>query len=169
MYPVLTKEEGAEHLYHRRMADDYCAKHNIENVPPPVSKVFEHKSTFVHNQIANKNKVNVEHFKNIFNKSTFTEQKRTLIQKMHEAGVEFRNLTAFKNAMFDSEELEDNHLVPMHEWTTHKKYYLHGSLDSVEADVLKEVQQGDMANLMKFCDIVDLFFYLPMQKTILKN
>jgi hypothetical protein len=35
---------------------------------------------------------------------------------MHEAGVEFRNLTAFKNALFDSEELVDNHLVPMDEW-----------------------------------------------------
>ena len=26
-----------------------------------------------------------------------------------------------------------------------------------------------MINMMKFCDIVDLFFYLPMQKAINKN
>ena len=88
---------------------------------------------------------------------------------MHEAGIEFRNLTAFKNALFDSEELVDNHLVPMSEWRELKQYHLQLKFDSVEAEVLKEVQQGDMANLMKFCDIVDLFFYLPMQKTILKN
>jgi|SaaInl33SG_5_DNA_1037386.scaffolds.fasta_scaffold50319_2 hypothetical protein len=43
---------------------------------------------------------------------------------MHEAGIEFRNLTAFKNALFDSEELVDNHLVPMSEWRELKQYHL---------------------------------------------
>ena len=75
MYPVL-KDQEAENLLRRRMADDYGAKHDIEYIPPPVSKIFDHKSTFVHNAIANKNKVNVEHFKNIFNKKTFSEEKR---------------------------------------------------------------------------------------------
>jgi len=42
-------------------------------------------------------------------------------------------------------------------------------LDAVEALILKEVQLGDKVNLMKFCDIVDLFFYLPMQKVVDKN
>ena len=88
---------------------------------------------------------------------------------MHEAGVEFRNLTAFKNALFDSEELEENHLVPLSEWKELVKYHLHSTFDTVEADILKEVQQGDMINMMKFCDITDLFFYLPMQKVINKN
>jgi hypothetical protein len=88
---------------------------------------------------------------------------------MHECGVEFRNLTSFKNALFDSEELEDNHLVPISEWNELKSYHLHSKFDPVEEDVLSEIKQGNMINLMKFCDIVDLFFYLPMQKTINKN
>jgi hypothetical protein len=49
MYPVLNKEEGGQELFHRRQTDDYCAKHEIEYIPPPVSKVFETKNTFVHN------------------------------------------------------------------------------------------------------------------------
>ena len=138
MYPVLSKEQGAHELFHRRQTDDYCDKHDVEYTPPPVSKIFETKNTFVHNQIANKNKVNVEHFKNIFNKKTFSDKKRALIQKMHECGVEFRNLTSFKNALFDSEDLEENHLVPLSDWKELKVYHLHSTFDPVEEDVLAE-------------------------------
>ena len=35
---------------------------------------------------------------------------------MHEKNIDFRALASFKNALFDSEELEDNHLVPISEW-----------------------------------------------------
>jgi hypothetical protein len=88
---------------------------------------------------------------------------------MHEHHVDFRNLTAFKNALFDSELLEENHLVPYSEWQNLKEYYLGDSIDKVEKEILSEIQVGDRVNLMKFCDIVDLFFYLPMQRAIKKN
>jgi len=88
---------------------------------------------------------------------------------MHEKNIDFRALASFKNALFDSEDLEDNHLVPMSEWYTLKEYEMGKTLDKVEALILKEVQIGDKINLMKFCDIVDLFFYLPMMKNINKN
>jgi hypothetical protein len=52
---------------------------------------------------------------------------------MHECSLDFRCLTALKNALFDSEFLEDNHLVPMSEWKKHKEYHLHHALDPVEA------------------------------------
>ena len=35
--------------------------------------------------------------------------------------------------------------------------------------ILDEVVTNGIVNLMKFTDIVDLYFYLPMQKEILKN
>lgn len=76
----------------------------------------------MHNQIANKNKVNVEHFKNIYNRAIFTDTKRHVIQQMHESNLDFRALASFKNALFDSEELEDNHLVPLSVWTELKQY-----------------------------------------------
>ena len=35
---------------------------------------------------------------------------------MHATKVDFRMLTAFKNALFDSEDLVENHLVPLQVW-----------------------------------------------------
>jgi hypothetical protein len=41
---------------------------------------------------------------------------------MHENDVDFRMLTQFKNALFDSEMLEDNHLITIDEWKKILKY-----------------------------------------------
>lgn len=79
MYPVLSSEEGGNELYHRRATNDFRDKSKDVYVPPPVSKTFEVKDNFVHNQIANKNKVNVDHFKNIYNRQTFNDKKRHII------------------------------------------------------------------------------------------
>ena len=54
MYPAEN-----HNYYHRRVTEEFCDKAGIEYVEPPVTKVFDEKNTFVHNQIANKNKVNV--------------------------------------------------------------------------------------------------------------
>ena len=66
-------------MFHRRATNDFRDKSKDVYVAPPVTKTFEVKNNFVHNQIANKNKVNVEHFKNIFNKKLFTAAKRHII------------------------------------------------------------------------------------------
>jgi hypothetical protein len=92
------------------------------------------------------------------------------VQQMHESNIDFRNLTSLKNALFDSDQLEKNHLVPREEWDQLKLYHIHSRrFSDIEQDLLDEVQVGDKINLHKFCDIVDLFFYLPMQKAINKN
>lgn len=88
---------------------------------------------------------------------------------MHEQKVDFRMLTAFKNALFDSELLEENHLIPLSVWKELKVYEMLYMLDDVEPLILEEIQQGDKINLQKFCDIVDLFVYLPMQKLPVSN
>lgn len=131
--------EGSD-FFHRRVTADYCEKKTADYIAPPVSKVFEEKNTFVHNQIANKNKVNVDHFANIFNKKVFTKSKKNLVQQMHDCSLDFRNLTAFKNALFDSEELEDNHLVPISEWNALKDYHLNRTMDPVEPAILQDIQ-----------------------------
>lgn len=169
MYPVL-KDDSAKRLFHRRMTHDHDDKHNIEYVPPPVVKDLTLKNTFVHNCIQNKNKVNVEHFDKIFNKKVFSNAKWSILKRMHEDNIDFRMLTSFKNALFDSEELTDNHLLPVSEWTQIKSYEMPHSLKPpLEKMILDEICSNDTVNLMKFTDIVDLFFYLPMQKEILKN
>lgn len=164
MYPVLSKGQGADDLMYRRATNDFRDKSKDVYHAPPVSKTFQEKNTFVHNQIANKNKVNVDHFKNIYNKKVFNDVRRNVVQQMHETGLDFRALASFKNALFDSEELEDNHLISKEIWTELKEYEMGTSLDKCEHLILKDVQVGDKINLMKFCDIVDLFFYLPMMK-----
>ena len=169
MYPTL-EGKSAKQLFHRRVTHDFNDKHGVEYVPPPVVKDILLKNTFVHNCISNKNKVNVEHFDKIYNKKVFTANKYRIIKQFHEDSVDFRMLTAFKNALFDSEELIDNHLVPITEWNNIKSYEMPHSLSpTLNNWIIDEIRQGEHVNLMKFTDIVDLYFYLPMQKDILKN
>jgi len=47
----------------------------------------------VHNCIANKNKSNIGHFDNIYNKKVFTEEKHKIMKIMHASGIDFRRLT----------------------------------------------------------------------------
>lgn len=93
MYPVITNPEGQAELFHRRTRTDYSPKHDIKYVPPPVVKDVTDKSTFVHNCIANKNKSNIGHFDNIYNKKVFTKNKFEIIKIMHASNIDFRRLT----------------------------------------------------------------------------
>ena len=77
----------------------------MDYVPPPVVKDILKKNTFVHNCLANKSKSNVDHFKNIFNSKVLTKSKKELLDLMNHHGIDFRMLTAFKNALFDHEDL----------------------------------------------------------------
>jgi len=56
-------------------------------------------------------------------------------------------LTAFKNALFDSDQLTENHLVPLPVWKELKEYEMIWVLDDVEPLILEECQQGDKVNL----------------------
>lgn len=93
MYPVLPPNEGGAELFHRRTRADYSPKNNIKYIPPPVSKDINDKSTFVHNCIANKNKSNIGHFDNIYNKKVFNDEKYKIMKIMHASGIDFRRLT----------------------------------------------------------------------------
>ena len=116
MYPVLASDAGGAEFFHRRVTTDYSPKHDITYVPPPVTKSIQDKSTYVHNCITNKNKSNIGHFDNIYNKKVFNEQKYKIMKVLHASGIDFRRLTSLKNALFDSEDLKENHLVPMSTW-----------------------------------------------------
>ena len=41
---------------------------------------------------------------------------------LHENSVDFRSLANLKNALFDSEELRENHIVPLSVWKEQVKY-----------------------------------------------
>ena len=57
-------------------------------------------------------------------------------------------LTAFKNALFDSELVVENHLIPLHEWSRIKPIEMIYVLDDVEPLILEEcLQENDMVNL----------------------
>ena len=49
-------------------------------------------------------------------------------------------MTAFKNALFDSEELIDNHLLPVEEWEKVRKYETHQTLDKINQAILGEIK-----------------------------
>ena len=83
---------------------------------PPVVREFPKKHSFVHNQVANKAKTNNEHLETIINSTVLNGGKAKILRELHERGVEFRAMTSFKNALFDSDKLYDNHLLPVEEW-----------------------------------------------------
>jgi Ca2+-binding EF-hand superfamily protein len=119
----------------------------------------------VHNCVGNKTKSGVNHFDKIYNKKVFNETKFKIIKTLHEGDMDFRKISMIKNALFDSGELIDNHLVPMHVWKqVLKEYCPNGELDAVEQMILQEVTTGDNINLMKFMDLLDLFTFLPIMK-----
>jgi len=75
-----------------------------------------HRNSFVHNCLENKSKVNLDHFYKIYSNKVLNTRKKKILEIMHATKVDFRMLTAFKNALFDSEELVENHLVPLQVW-----------------------------------------------------
>lgn len=83
---------------------------------------------------------------------------------MHDDEVDFRKLTMIKNTLFDSDNLRDNHFVSLKSWKDAIQYLAPNDLRNCEAMILKEIMVGDEIDLMKFVDIVDLFFFLPMKK-----
>jgi len=133
-------------------------------------KPIEDKTSFVHNCIANKNKSMIGHFENIYNKKVFTDNKYKILKILHNTpSVDFRKLTLIKNALFDCPDMVDNHLVPLSFWKETINFLVGNHLDVCEDLILKEILQGDMINMMKFVDLVDLFLFLPMIKEIDNN
>lgn len=136
MYPTSNDVKEVQDLFFRTNDKEFYDKSKINYRPPPVSKEFAPRHSFVHNAIKNKNKINLEHFYKIYNKKVLNKRKHEIIAKMHEQHIDFRMLTAFKNALFDSEELEENHLVPLSVWKELKQYEMLYVLDDIEPLIL---------------------------------
>ena len=58
---------------------------------------------------------------------------------LHENSVDFRSLANLKNALFDSEELRENHIVPISVWKEQVKYQCQNALDPCELLILEEI------------------------------
>ena len=105
----------------------------------------------------------MDHFYKIYNNKVLNSKKKKIIEILHETKVDFRMLTAFKNALFDSDDLQENHLIPLSSWKSILIYEMQYCLSPCEDLILEEcLMKGEMVNLQKFVDIVDLFMYLPM-------
>lgn len=165
MYPVSDKRNEIKELFNRRHTSDFANKHGVPYVPPPVVKDFEKKHSFVHNCLANKPKNNVEFLEKIFNKNILNTQKRKILSAMHQRGIDFRMFSAFKNALFDSDDLTENQFVPLSVYYEIADYemshLLNGELNEL---ILLECQDGDRVDLNKINDLCDLFFYLPKKQ-----
>ena len=113
MYPTTEEDKEVKDLFLRMSDLQYYDKSKIPYVAPPVSKNFPARNSFVHNCLKNKGKINLDHFYKIYNSKILNKRKHEIIAKLHEQHIDFRLLMAFKNALFDSEELIENHLVPL--------------------------------------------------------
>lgn len=52
-------------------------------------------------------------------------------------------LTLFKNALFDSALLEDNHILPISEWNKLQHQEMHETLRNVDDLILSFIKVGD--------------------------
>jgi hypothetical protein len=52
-------------------------------------------------------------------------------------------LTLFKNALFDSTLLEDNHILPISEWNKLQHQEMHETLRNVDDLILSFIKVGD--------------------------
>ena len=170
MYPTVKQNEIRD-LFIKRQQEDFCNKHGVEYVPPPVVKDFETRTSFVHNCIANKTKTNFNHFSKIYNSKVFNENKYKIICKLHNCpSLDFRVMTQLKNALFDSDNLVDNHLIPVEDWDEQVEYLCQDKMKKIEPLILKEIMTGEgLINLQTFTDLIDLFTYLPIQKKQYSN
>lgn len=103
MYPVDPNPIEQKNLYHRRNTSDFRNKTYEKYIPPPVSKLIEKKHSWVHNTLANKTQSNHEFVERMRSGAVLTPARRKIIKTLHDHGIDFRMLSAFKNAMFDSE------------------------------------------------------------------
>ena len=108
---------------------------------PPVVKVHKKKHSFVHNAIANKSKTNDAHLERTL--ALTNPKKLAILQALHQASVEFKIMTALKNALFESEQLIDNHLLPLNEWKRIVAYETKNTLDGVEPMLREEILTKD--------------------------
>lgn len=171
LHPVEKDPAIQSALYQPKSTEDYGTKLGVQYEPPPVVREFPKKHSFVHNQVANKAKTNNEHLETIINSRVLNPRKAKILRQLHETGVEFRAMTSFKNALFDSEKLGDNHLLPVEEWDRIRVRAGNAAIDAVAPLILEEIKhkESNLVNLQKFMDLLDLFTLLPMTKTVVKN
>ena len=145
---------------------DYADKSKIIYEPPPVVKNFKERHSFVHNQVQNKTKTNNEHYNDIIGSKILNQRKFKILKQLHEESVDFRIMTSFKNVLFESDLLKENHLLPMDEWERIRKYETYHFLDKINDSLVAEIRRPDgYINLHKFMHILDLFTLLPISKT----
>lgn len=84
MYPTINEDKEVKELFLRMTDKHFYDKSKIKYVPPPVTKDFHRRHSFVHNVIANKNKINLDHFYKIYNKKVLNKRKHEILGKMHE-------------------------------------------------------------------------------------
>ena len=58
MYPTVKEDKEVKDLFLRYSDTQFYDKSKIDYVPPPVVKDYSKRHSFVHNVIANKNKIN---------------------------------------------------------------------------------------------------------------
>ena len=173
MHPVAETKAERQALFHRRHTFDFDDKAETAYVAPPVTKTFPRRHSFVHNCLANKTQSNLDFIEQINSGEVLNANKRRILAAMHRRGVDFRMLRAFKNALFDADELADNQYVPVPVWDEIGEYEMNrrlsangGELNDIILSECLDKARG-MVDLSKFNDLVDLFFY--KQKKLKKN
>lgn len=132
------------------------------------------KTSFVHNQVANKAKTNDEHIQRIKDANVYNPKKHQILKELHQNRIEFRTMTALKNALYDSDKLKDQNFLPLEEYELVRKYNTLNELDPVNLLILEEIKTvgangEELVDLWKFTDLLDLYTLLPMKKVTEAN
>ena len=141
----------------------------MKYVKPPLVREIKQKNSFVHNAIANKFKRNDDHLISAYKLAN--PRKIAIIKELHANSVEFGTMSAFKNALFGSEHISEDYMLPLEEFERIREYETVHQLDSVRDKLVAEIVEkgGSTVNLKKLMDIIDLFTMLPFHKPMANN
>ena len=164
MYPATEDHDERRQLFHRRHTADYWNKAGVQYIPPPVTKAFAKRHSWVHNTLENKSKTNPQFLEHLRSPDVLTPSRRKVLLALRAHGIDSRMLLQFKNALYDSETLTESQYVPLATWQAVGHYEMNRLLDGeLNGVVLAEVydKATDRVDLGKLGELVDLYFYLP--------
>lgn len=157
----------------------YSQPKNVQDYPDNSIKIINNlessPNTKINNSFPRKmsylGKIQADSFDKNSNVSVFNSSKQNLILQLHENKIDYKQLIILKNAMLNSEQLIDGHLLPIKEFDKFNHIYSKDIPDNLIEQLLKEIltKDGENINIQKLMNLIDLFILIPFKKKIDKN
>lgn len=88
---------------------------------------------------------------------------------MQEAAIDFRELIKFKESLFQGTRISADNKISLEEFKKIRAgselHHIKNNICGAEETILAEVSKNGEVDLNTFCDLIDLYTYLPHKKS----